>query len=308
MTMLEPRPAHGPAAVHDLPMERVNAPQGFWRGFGPTVGDIWRYRELMVNLVRKDLKVKYKGSFLGFAWSLARPMLLLLIYYIAIGKFLKSPVPDFVVFLFSGLVAWTFFGDVVGGATSAITGNSGLIKKVYFPREILPLAVVGSALVQLVLMLVVLFGVVLLSGRDLALVNLLYLPAAIVPLILFSSGIALLMSAANVYLRDTEHLVEVGLLFWFYMTPILYAFGTVQDRLVSTGVWLEQLFLLNPMSTVVFGFQDAIYQTRYAGGRQLLFDGNLPLRLGILTVVSLAFLWLAQRIFARAQGNFAQEL
>lgn len=299
---------HGAAAVHDLPMERVNAPQGFWRGFGGTAGDIWRYRELLVNLVRKELKVKYKGSFLGFAWSLARPMLMLLIYYIAIGKFLKSPVPDFVVYLFSGLVAWTFFADVVNGATAAITGNAGLIKKVYFPREILPLSVVGAALVQLVLMLLVLFSVVLLSGRHVGLVHLLYLPYALVPLLLFATGVALLMSAANVYLRDTQHLVEVGLLFWFYMTPILYAYGTVQDKIAEAGGWVEQLFLANPMAVIAFGFQDAIYQTGKVNGVQLLYGGNLAFRLGIVTALSAAFLWFAQRVFARAQGNFAQEL
>lgn len=299
---------HGAAAVQDLPMERVNAPQGFWRGFGGTAGDIWQYRELLVNLVRKELKVKYKGSFLGFAWSLARPMLMLLIYYIAIGKFLKSPVPDFVVYLFSGLVAWTFFADVVNGATSAITGNAGLIKKVYFPREILPLSVVGAALVQLVLMLVVLFAVVLLSGRHVAILNLLWLPYALVPLLLFSTAVALLMSAANVYLRDTQHLVEVGLLFWFYMTPILYAYGTVQDKLHAAGGWVEQLFIANPMAVIAFGFQDAIYQTGSVKGVQLLYGGNLALRLGVVTAASAAFLWFAQRIFGRAQGNFAQEL
>jgi len=289
-------------------MERVNAPEGFWRGFGGTAGDIWRYRELLTNLVRKELKVKYKGSFLGFAWSLARPLLMLLIYYIAIGKFLRSPVPDFVVFLFSGLVAWTFFADVVNGATQAITSNAGLIKKVYFPREILPLAVVGAALVQFVLMVLVLFVVVLASGRPLDPLKLLYLPYALVPLLLFGTGVALLMSAANVYLRDTQHLVEVGLLFWFYMTPILYAFGTVQDKIHGAGAWVEQVYLANPMAVICFGFQDAIYQTRSAGGVQLLYGGNLVLRLGVVSVASAAFLWFAQRVFSRAQGNFAQEL
>ncbi len=306
--MTEPRPVHGPAAVHDLPMERVNAPQGFWRGFGGTVGDIWRYRELLTNLVRKELKVKYKGSFLGFAWSLVRPLLMLAIYYIAIGKFLKSPVPSFVVFLFSGLVAWTFFADVVNGATAAITGNAGLIKKVYFPREILPLAVVGAALIQFALMLGVLFVVVLATGRSLDLLKLLYLPYAMVPLLLFTTAIALLMSAANVYLRDTSHLVEVGLLFWFYMTPILYAFGTVQEKIASAGGWVEQIYLANPMAVIAFGFQEAIYQTETDNGLQLLYGGDLALRLGVVTVASAAFLWFAQRIFARAQGNFAQEL
>jgi ABC-2 type transport system permease protein len=308
VTLAEQRSAHGPAAVHDLPMERVNAQQGFWRGFGTTSAEIWRYRELLTNLVRKELKVKYKGSVLGFAWSLARPLLMLLIYYVAIGKFLKSPVPDFVIFLFSGLVAWTFFADVVNGATAAITGNAGLIKKVYFPREILPLAVVGAALVQFVLMLGVLFVVVLASGRSLDPLQLLYLPFAMVPLLLFTTAIALLMSAANVYLRDTQHLVEVGLLFWFYMTPILYAFGTVQDKIAGAGGWVEQLYLANPMAAVAFGFQEAIYQTRSAGGIQLLYGGDLALRLGAVTVASAAFLWVAQRIFSRAQGNFAQEL
>lgn len=308
MTLAEPRAPHGPAAVSALPMERVNAPQGFWRGFGTTSVEIWRYRELLTNLVRKELKVKYKGSFLGFAWSLARPLLMLLIYYIAIGKFLKSPVPDFVIFLFSGLVAWTFFADVVNGATSVITGNAGLIKKVYFPREILPLSVVGAALVQFVLMVGVLFVVVLASGRSLDPLKLLYLPFALVPLLLFATAIALLMSAANVYLRDTQHLVEVGLLFWFYMTPILYAFGTVQDKIAGTGSWVEQIYLGNPMAVVCFGFQEAIYQTRSVGGTQLLYDGDLSLRLGAVTLASAVFLWFAQRVFARAQGNFAQEL
>jgi ABC-2 type transport system permease protein len=308
VTLTEPRAAHGPAAVHGLPMERVNAAQGFWRGFGPTSAEIWRYRELLVNLVRRELKVKYKGSALGFLWSLVRPMLMLLVYYIAIGKFLKTPVPDFVVFLFSGLVAWTFFADVVNGATNAITGNAGLIKKVYFPREILPLSVIGAALVQFLLMVLVLFAVVLLSGRSLDPLKLLYLPAALVPLLLFSVAIALLMSAANVYLRDTQHLVEVGLLFWFYMTPILYAIGYVQDKVHSAGAVVEQVYLANPMAIVAFGFQEAIYQQHTTKNLHLLYGGSVATRLGILTVFSLAFLWFAQRIFARAQGNFAQEL
>ena len=289
-------------------LERVVAPATFWRGFGVTVGEVWRYRELLVNLVRKELKVKYKGSALGFAWSLARPMLMLLIYYIAIGKFLRTPVPDFVVFLFSGLVAWTFFADVVNGATNAIVGNAGLIKKVYFPREILPLAVVGAALVQFLLMVLVLFGVVVLSGRHVDVLDLLGLPSALVPLLRLSVAGALLMSAANVYLRDTQHLVEVGLLFWFYMTPILYAYGTVQDKIHSAGGLVEQLYLANPMAVICFGFQDGIYQTGSVNGTRLLYAGPLALRLGVLTLVTAALLWLAQRVFARVQGNFAQEL
>ncbi|MGZ4474948.1 MAG: ABC transporter permease, partial [Nocardioides sp.] len=290
------------------PMERVNPPQGFWRGFGPTAVEIWRYRELLTGLVRKELKVKYKGSALGFFWSLLRPMLMLAIYYIAIGKFLASPIPGFVVFLFSGLVAWTFFSDVVNGATSSITGNGGLIKKVYFPREILPLSVVGGALVQFALMLLVLFGMVFATGRSLEPGKLLLLPVSLVALILFSTAVALIMSAANVYLRDTQHLVEVGLLLWFYMTPILYSIGMVQQKVASAGVVVEQVFLANPLAIVAFGFQEAIYQHGSFNGRSQLYAGNVLGRELVLIVASSAFLWFAQRLFARAQGNFAQEL
>ena len=310
MTLVDPIApvAHGEDAVRQLPMERVNPPQGFWRGFVPTAVEIWRYRELLTGLVRKELKVKYKGSALGFFWTLLRPMLMLAIYYIAIGKFLASPIPGFVVFLFSGLVAWTFFSDVVNGATSSITGNGGLIKKVYFPREILPLSVVGGALVQFGLMLVVLVGLVFATGRSLEPGKLLLLPVSLVALILFSTAVALIMSAANVYLRDTQHLVEVGLLLWFYMTPILYSIGMVQAKIASAGVVVEQIFLANPLAIVAFGFQEAIYQHGSFNGKSQLYAGNVLGRELVLVVASSLFLWFAQRMFARAQGNFAQEL
>ena len=149
------------AAVERLPMERVNAGADapFWRGFGRG-----RPRGLGVpraapNLVRKELKVKYKDSFLGFLWSLLRPMFQLAVYYVAIGKFLGDPLPAVPrIFLFTGLVAWTLFTDIVGGCTGAIVGNAGLIKKVYFPRELLPLSVVGAALVNFAMQLLVLVG------------------------------------------------------------------------------------------------------------------------------------------------------
>ena len=133
------------AAIERLPMERVTAGADtpFWRGFGRAVREVYEYRELLLNLIRKELKTRYKDSFLGFLWSLLRPMFLLAVYYIAIGKFLGVPFPLFPIFLFCGLVAWTLFTDVLGGCTGSVVGNAGLIKKVYFPRELLPLSVVG---------------------------------------------------------------------------------------------------------------------------------------------------------------------
>ncbi len=301
---------HGPEAIAHLPMERVNSPQPFWSGFGRTIVDIWRYRELLVNLTRKELKVKYKGSFLGFAWSLVRPLLLLAVYYIAIGKFLGNDNEGFIVFLFSGLTAWFFFSDVVNGASQAVVANGGLIKKVWFPREILPLSVIGAALVQFLVMIGVLVVVTLATGRTITPGKLLLLPLSIVVLVIFATALALLVSAANVYLRDTQHLIEVLLLLVFYLSPILYSVSLVLPKLRDYGgVWLEQLFLANPMAIVAMGFQDAIYQRGVnAAGVSQVFGGEILYRLLILGAVSCVLLFVSQRVFARAQGNFAQEL
>jgi len=297
----------------------VNAPQAFFRGFGRSVKEIWAYRELLANLVRKELKVKYKNSFLGFMWSLVRPLCLLMIYWLVLGKFLRSNIPNFAFYLFSGLVAWDLFGSTLGAATTSIVGNGGLIKKVYFPREILPLATVGAGLVHFVLQLVVLFSVLLAFQYDFFGPNLLLLPLAVLTLVTFMTAMSLLLAAANVYLRDVEHLIEVFLLFWFWLTPIVYpinfAFDVLSKRKLL-GVKLSVIYMLNPMANIVIGFQRAIYkhlEARDSGGHLIktLYQasaGTYVGRMAAVLVVSFGFLWLSQRIFARAQGNFAQEL
>jgi ABC-2 type transport system permease protein len=293
---------------------RVNAPQPFWGGFLRSVRDIVSYRELLVNLVRKELKVKYKDSALGFFWTLARPTLLLAVYFVVFGKFLQAGIPKFPIYLFSGLVAWDLFGATMGATTMAIVGNSGLVKKVYFPREILPLAAVGAGLVNFVLQLLILFVVMLGFRYPFMGVNLLLLPVAFVGLLIFMSAMGLLLAAANVYLRDTQHLLEVVLLLWFWMTPIVYPVNTALLHLRKAkvfGVQLATLYLLNPMANVVIGFQRAIYRRTVVNGTPTLYQASdrvyLARELGVI-VFSLALLWLAQRIFTRVQGNFAQEL
>jgi ABC-2 type transport system permease protein len=173
------------AAIERLPMERVNTPEPFWRGFGRAVREVYEYRELLANLIRKELKVKYKDSVLGFLWSLLRPMFLLAVYYVAIGKFLGTTFELFPVFLFSGLVAWSLFTDVLGGCTGTVVGNAGLIKKVYFPRELLPLSVVGAAMVNFAMQLVVLAVAVVAFGGSLHGQQPWLLPLAVVALTLF---------------------------------------------------------------------------------------------------------------------------
>lgn len=306
-----PSPSPEPDEVpHSAPaLERVNAPQEFLRGFGRAAAEVWRYRELLGNLIRKDLKVKYKASTLGFFWSLLRPMMLLAVYYIAIGKFLGNRVPDFIVFLFCGLAMWFFVAEVVTRSVVSITSNAGLIKKVYFPREILPLAAIGVAFVQFLVMLVVLFGATFAAGRSIDVAQLMVLPLTIAVLLLFVTAVALLVSATNVFLRDTQHLVEVLLLFTFYMSPILYAVQTARETLQDGPAWLEQLYLANPIATIAMGMQKAVYQEGTGPeGEPLLYTGSVETRLLVLGAVSAALVWFAQRLFARAQGDFAQSL
>ena len=267
----------------------------------------------------KELKVKYKNSFLGFLWSLLRPLCLLMIYWLVLGKFLRSNIPDYAFYLFAGLVAWDLFGSTVNAATGSIVYNPGLIKKVYFPREILPLATVGAGLVHFALQLLVMFGVLLTFRYDFFGMNLLLIPLAIIPLVAFLVAISLLVSAANVFLRDVQHLIEVVMLFWFWLTPIVYpinfAFQVFKQKTLF-GVRLSTIYMLNPMSNVVVAFQRGIYKRLVAPDNngnpvKVLFQasfGTYVGRLAAVTAFSLALVWLAQRIFARVQGNFAQEL
>jgi ABC-2 type transport system permease protein len=310
---------HGPAAgagdvpLEEQPLERVNQPASFWRGFGSTARDIWAYRELLGQLVRKELKVKYKDSILGFFWTLLRPLLYLLVYAVAIGIFLGSGdvIPQFGIYLFTGLLAWTLFTDIIGGATGSIVGNAGLVKKVYFPRELFPLAVVGAALVNFLLQGAILVLAYVATWRFPSPADLPLVPLAILALALFATGLGLLLAAGNVFLRDITYLVEVGTLLWFWMTPIVYDWTKVRNTLSegSDFGWLFDVYMANPMTTIVLAFQRALWPGGHTeAGAPFYYDGNLYGRLAVIILLGAVFVWFAQRVFARSQGNFAQEL
>ncbi len=298
-------------------LERISARPAFFSGFGKSIADIWQFRELLGNLVSKELKVRYKESVLGFMWTLVRPLMQLLVYSVAIGVFLGSGrvIPQFGVYLFTGLLAWTLFTDIVGGCTGSIVGNAGLVKKVYFPRELFPLSVVGAAVVNFFLQVIVLLGAYLVTGSWPRLSNLLLVPLALLVLVVFATAIGMLLGAANVFLRDVQHLVEIGLLLWFWMTPIVYDWTKVRTELAGTAdapkatAWLFDLYMANPMANVVLAFQRALWPGGLTEkGAAFYYGGNLWLRLLVCLAASAVLLFVSQRVFARAQGNFAQEL
>jgi ABC-2 type transport system permease protein len=302
----------GPGDPAGPALQRVFTSPRWFHGSVTDVVEIWRARELLGNLVRKELKVKYKDSILGFFWTLVRPLLQLLVYSVAIGIFLGSGrvIPLFGIYLFTGLVAWTLFTDVIGGSTGSIVSNAGLVKKVYMPRELFPLSVVGASAVNFVLQLIVLVGAYVVTRTWPHLGDLLLVPLALVVLLIFATALGLILAAANVYLRDVQYLVEIGLLLWFWMTPIVYDWTKVRDNLTGQGHdWLFSLYMANPMANVVLAFQRALWPGGHTeAGAAFFYDGNLAGRLAVIGLASLVLLWFAQRVFARAQGNFAQEL
>lgn len=287
------------------PMRSAGPRQGFLGGTLLSIRDIWAHHELLDQLVRREVKARYKDSALGFFWSLARPLAMLLVYYVAIGKFLGAArsIPDFAIFIFAGLTAWQLFSDIVIIGTGSIVGNAGLIKKIYVPREVFPLSVVGSALFNFAIQLSVLIAATAVLGKFPTGSRWMYFLLAMAVLIPLSTALALLLSATNVYLRDVQYLVEIMLMIFMWASPIVYSWGLVQ-RALGGHPWLEQLYLANPMTLVVLGFQKAFW----VSGDGQPFPEHLGRNLVLAFGVSMVLLWFSQRVFARLQSNFAQEL
>ncbi|HXY93849.1 MAG TPA: ABC transporter permease [Acidimicrobiia bacterium] len=300
------------ATLPERPTRLSTARAGLWE----RLGAIWRYRELLVAFTRTELKVKYKNSVLGFAWSMLNPALYLVVFYVVFQLILGSGIPSFPIFLLSGLLVWNLFSVGVSAATGSVVANAGLVRKVALPREILPLASVGAALIHFFLQAIVLFGAIVIVHYEVALAYLPLLPVALVALLLFSAALGVLLAAINVQLRDTAHFVELAMLAWFWMTPIVYPYGLVAGKL-GPHAWL---YLCNPITDVVLAFQRAIYAqvsyTTTVNGvqqvQQILPPGAdqwwYLWHLGIVIVASAVLFLFALSLFGRVEGNFAEEL
>jgi ABC-2 type transport system permease protein len=279
--------------------------------------EIFAHRELLGLLVRRELKARYKDSSLGFLWSLIKPLTMLLIYYVAIGHFLGAArgIPDFAIFVFAGLTIWGLYSEIISGGTMSILSNAGLIKKVYLPREIFPLASTGSALFNFAVQFIVLIAATVVLGKFPLSWNLIYVPISLGIVILYGVAAALLLSALNVYLRDIQYLVEVAMLILFWASPIVYAWSLVTKAVGGATSWLAELYLLNPVTVAVLAFQKGIWSS---GSTTTVIDGNtvaaqpwpidLDVRLGVVLLIGVVLLFVCQRAFQRLQGNFAQEI
>jgi len=299
-----PRPVGSVAAT-------VNKPR---RSVVEHIRLVLSYRELLVGMVRKELKVKYKNSALGFLWSMLNPAMYLVVFYVVFQVVLTNGIPYFPIFLLSGLLAWNLFSVTLGAATGSIVGNSSLVNKVYFPREILPLAAVGANLVHFFLQGIVLVLGMVVFRFDVDFEYLWLAVPALLVLLLLTSAIAIFLACVNVYARDTQHLLELSLLAWFWMTPIVYPFGFVAGSLTGRGV-SATVALVNPMTSIVLAFQRAFYGILYlpekvGGGNILPEESSLWYfrNLCIVGAISALLLVLAVRLFDRLEANFAEEL
>ena len=222
--------------------------------------DLWRSRELLRQFVSKELKVRYKNSALGFLWSLLTPVLMTVVFTVIFSTVIRIEVGGpFAAFFLSGFLVWQFFQNSVQGSISAVVGNGPLIKKVYFPREILPLSIVLSQLVHLLLAFVAV-SPYLIWARGWGIV--LHLPALLFGMVMvaiFTSGVAMFLAGANVPFRDLQELIVVIMMVWFYATPIIYPFALVAGIDSVVGRVAAYVLSYNPMTWFVRLFRESLY-------------------------------------------------
>jgi ABC-2 type transport system permease protein len=260
--------------------------------------EIWQRRELLWLLVVRNLKLRYKHSALGFFWSLLSPLLLILIYalFAAILRFNRGHA-NYLEFLVTGIVVWQFLSMCLNDSLYAIMGNVNLVKKTAFPRIILPLAMVLANLLNFLLTWVVLFAYLAFSGMHFTHLEL--LPLVLLAQTVLCLGLALLLSAMNVFFRDTEHILGIGTLAWFFMTPIFYPVQMQLDFLPSQYGWLA---FLNPMSGVVWGYRRLLMGTNMP-------DVPVPAWYPLISAaVCFIMLVLGFAVFQKLQRRFGDEL
>jgi len=267
------------------------------------LSDVIAYRELLVNLTRTELKVRYKNSVLGFLWSLLNPILYLVVFSLVFQEILRTQIPRFAIFLLSGLLVWNFFSASLAGGARSIISNSTIVQKVWFPREVLPLASVGAAMVHFLLQALVLAGALVVFRHEPNWAALVLLPLALLALTLLAAAAAISLAVLNVHFRDTQHLLELVLLAWFWLTPIVYNHQLVAERL-GDGHWIA---MLNPITTVVLVFQEALHNP--PSGYIPDFSLWVHLRnVSLLALTALALLAFSLKLFGRLEGKLAERI
>lgn len=252
--------------------------------------ELYTYREMLFNLVKKDLRTRYKGSVLGFFWTFLNPLLQLIVYTFVFSVVMRAGIEKYYIYLFVALVPWIFFSTSLTSSSASIIANKDLIKKIYFPRIIIPMAVVNGAFMNMLFTMIVVFVALIFSGIGISWYIIL-LPIIMVLEYLLVLGLAFVISALNVYFRDLEHILGILTMAWMYATPILYDIDMVPQN-------LQPLFELNPMTPIVLAFRDILYY-------KTMPDLS---HMGLILIWSIGFIVIGYFIFNKLQKGFAEEL
>lgn len=252
--------------------------------------EIYKYREFLKNNISKDLRTRYKGSFFGFLWTLLNPLLMLIVYSTLFSVIVKMPVDNYPIFLFCTLLSWNFFHSSIQSSSSVIINSGNLIKKVYFPHEILPISVVMGGLVNYLLGLIVLLPALIIYGYY-PNINYIWLPVIIIIQFIFTLALSFFVSALTVFFRDIEHMLNIFLSALLYLTPVLYPISMIPKEYV----WL---FNWNPMAILVTSYRQVFYYNESPNLISLLIIG----------IVSILLLILSQQYFMRMKEKFIEEI
>lgn len=255
------------------------------------IRDIYQYRTMIASLIRRDLRGRYKGSVLGFAWTFVNPLLQLLVYTVVFSIIMRAGIEDYYLFLFVALIPWIFFSESLVSGASCIRAQQEMVKKIYFPREVLPISQVTSRLVNMLLSLLVVLAVLLISGKGINLAVLPYLIPVVLVEYMLVLGIAFIASAVTVYFRDLEYILGIVSMAWQFLTPVMYSVEMVPEELRS-------IFMANPMTSVIIAYRDILYYKQAPHMQTLL----------LATVFGIGLLIVGWFVFGRLEKHFVEEL
>ena len=254
--------------------------------------DLYNYRELLKTSVKKDIGGKYKHSFLGVLWSFINPLLQILVYALIFPLVMKNggSYKDYTVFMVCGLIPWAYFTTVINRASFIMIENGNILKKVYFPRSILPLSLVTSETINFLVSCIIILAFILIKGFGIS-KFILFFPIVLLIQYVLLLGIALIFSAVTVYMRDIQHFIGVVLQLLFYATPIVYSIDTIPENFRWILKW-------NPMTYIIEGY------------RAIFYNQTMPdlKSLGVLGIISIIILIVGYLLFNKLQKRFAEEL
>ena len=256
-----------------------------------TLKELYAYREMIFSLIRRDLKGRYKGSALGFLWTFINPLMQLGVYTLVFSVIMRNGIKDYYLFLFVALIPWIFFSTSLSGGSSCIWAQQDMVKKIYFPREVLPIAFVTSQFVNMLLSFLVVFVVLLVSGKGLNFIALLCLPVVMLVEYILAISAAMLTSAITVYLRDMEYILGIVTMAWQFLSPVMYSVDQVPEQLLP-------IYNLNPMTPVITAY------------REILYYGNVPKLSTLLHAVifGIIVLIVGVTVFSKLKRHFAEAL